>query len=246
MASLKDARKKVEKRIYDVFNIIDTTGQNTEYYKNKFAKMSDKQFFDFFNQDFPIKFQIKIFEIDPKIEQILDAMNKINVPVLEEVNMPFLYRNKDGTPVKSQPVLVVYNLTKRLKQMVQKKTGYSVNISKRDMRTGLLIDTDKNGNSTDREMESLVVQGLTDTMRELSTYRADAMDAKSRFYAEINALGMVSQKDVPVDNDDSIARNMLSVYLIGCHLSNNLVNIEDITPRTIKRRNAGQSGVVRK
>lgn len=246
MASLKDARKKVEKRIYDVFNIIDTTGQNTEYYKNKFAKMSDKQFFDFFNQDFPIKFQIKIFEIDPKIEQILDAMHKINVPVLEEVNMPFLYRNKDGTPVKSQPVLVVYNLTKRLKQMVQKKTGYSVNISKRDMRTGLLIDTDKNGNSTDREMESLVVQGLTDTMRELSTYRADAMDAKSRFYAEINALGMVSQKDVPVDNDDSIARNMLSVYLIGCHLSNNLVNIEDITPRTIKRRNAGQSGVVRK
>lgn len=246
MASLKDARKKVEKRIYDVFNIIDTTGQNTEYYKNKFAKMSDKQFFDFFNQDFPIKFQIKIFEIDPKIEQILDAMHKINVPVLEEVNMPFLYRNKDGTPVKSQPVLVVYNLTKRLKQMVQKKTGYSVNISKRDMRTGLLIDTDKNGNSTDREMESLVVQGLTDTMRELSTYRADAMDAKSRFYAEINALGMVSQKDVPADNDDSIARNMLSVYLIGCHLSNNLVNIEDITPRTIKRRNAGQSGVVRK
>lgn len=246
MASLKDARKKVEKRIYDVFNIIDTTGQNTEYYKNKFAKMSDKQFFDFFNQDFPIKFQIKIFEIDPKIEQILDAMHKINVPVLEEVNMPFLYRNKDGTPVKSQPVLVVYNLTKRLKQMVQKKTGYSVNISKRDMRTGLLIDTDKNGNSTDREMESLVVQGLTDTMRELSTYRADAMDAKSRFYAEINALGMVSQKDVHVDNDDSIARNMLSVYLIGCHLSNNLVNIEDITPRTIKRRNAGQSGVVRK
>lgn len=246
MASLKDARKKVEKRIYDVFNIIDTTGQNTEYYKNKFAKMSDKQFFDFFNQDFPIKFQIKIFEIDPKIEQILDAMHKINVPVLEEVNMPFLYRNKDATPVKSQPVLVVYNLTKRLKQMVQKKTGYSVNISKRDMRTGLLIDTDKNGNSTDREMESLVVQGLTDTMRELSTYRADAMDAKSRFYAEINALGMVSQKDVPVDNDDSIARNMLSVYLIGCHLSNNLVNIEDITPRTIKRRNAGQSGVVRK
>jgi len=244
--NIKEARKKVEKRIYEVFDIIDTTGQNTEFYKQKFAKMNDKEFVEFFKQDFPLKFQIKIFEVDPKVEQIMDALNKIKVPILEEINMPFLYRNKDGVPVKSQPVLVVYNLVKRLKQMVQKKTGYSVNISKRDMRTGLLIDTDKNGNSTDREMESLVVQGLTDTMRELSTYRADAMDAKSRFYAEINALGMVSQKDVPVDNDDSIARNMLSVYLIGCHLSNNLVNINDITPRTIKRRNAGQSGVIRK
>lgn len=244
--NIKEARKKVEKRIYEVFDIIDTTGQNTEFYKQKFAKMNDKEFVEFFKQDFPLKFQIKIFEVDPKVEQIMDALNKIKVPILEEINMPFLYRNKDGVPVKSQPVLVVYNLVKRLKQMVQKKTGYSVNISKRDMRTGLLIYTDKNGNSTDREMESLVVQGLTDTMRELSTYRADAMDAKSRFYAEINALGMVSQKDVPVDNDDSIARNMLSVYLIGCHLSNNLVNINDITPRTIKRRNAGQSGVIRK
>lgn len=244
--NIKEARKKVEKRIYEVFDIIDTTGQNTEFYKQKFTKMNDKEFVEFFKQDFPLKFQIKIFEVDPKVEQIMDALNKIKVPILEEINMPFLYRNKDGVPVKSQPVLVVYNLVKRLKQMVQKKTGYSVNISKRDMRTGLLIDTDKNGNSTDREMESLVVQGLTDTMRELSTYRADAMDAKSRFYAEINALGMVSQKDVPVDNDDSIARNMLSVYLIGCHLSNNLVNINDITPRTIKRRNAGQSGVIRK
>lgn len=240
------ARKKVEKRIYDTFNMLDPTGQNTEFYKKKFAKMNDKQFKDFFSQDFPLKFQTKAFEIDPKIDDIIKALHANGIPVVEELNMPFLYKDKNGTPVKSQPVLVVYTMLKRLKQMVQKKTGYSVNISKRDMRTGLLIDVDKNGNSTDREFESTVVQGLEATTHELATYRADAMNAKSKFYAEINATGMVRQADVPVDNDDSIARNMLSVYLLGCHIQSNLVNTQDLLPRTIKKKQTGSSGIKRR
>ena len=134
---------------------------------------------------------------------------------------------------------------KRLKQMVQKKTGYSVNISKRDYRTGLLIDTDKNGNSTDREFESMVTLDLPDTMKELATYRADAMNAKSKFYNQINTTGMVSQKDVPVENDDSLARNLISSYLLGAHINSNLVNTEDYLPRTLKKRNTEQSGLKR-
>ena len=180
MANIKQARQKVEARIYKVMDKLDPTGQNTEYYKKKFGSMNDKQFYDFFKQDFPLKFQTKVFEIDPKIEDIIDALESIlKVPVTEEITLPFLYTNRDGKPVKSKKVLVVYLPLKRMKQMVQKKTGYSVNIAKRDYRTGLLIDTDKNGNSTDREFESLVIYGLNKTLRELSSFRADAMDANS-------------------------------------------------------------------
>ena len=208
--------------------------------------MNDKQFYDFFNQDFPLKFQTKVFEIDPKIEDIIDTLqNILHVPVTESLNMPFYYENKDGEAVKTKDVLVVYLPLKRLKQMVQKKQGFSVNISKRDYRTGLLIDIDKNGNSTDREFESLVVYGLDDTLTELSTYRADAMTAKSKFYAEVNAKGMVSQKEVDVDNDDSIAKNLISSYLLGCHINSNLINMDCYLPRTIKRKNAGQGGLSR-
>lgn len=242
----KGARIRCEKRIYDVMNRLDPTGQNTEFYKKKFAKMNDQQFYDFFNQDFPLKFQTKVFEIDPKIEDIIDALqNILKVPVTENLSMPFLYRNKDGKPVKTKEVLVVYLPLKRLKQMVQKKTGFSVNIDKRDYRTGLLIDTDKNGNSTDREFESLVVYGLNQTLSELSTYRADAMTAKSKFYSEINTKGMVSQKEVEVDNDDSIAKNLISSYLLGCHINSNLINLDCYLPRTLKRKEAGQSGLIR-
>ena len=144
MALPKGARSKCEKRIYDVMNKLDPTGQNAEFYKKKFAKMSDQQFYEFFKQDFPLKFQTKVFEIDPRIEDIIDTLqNILKVPVTEELNMPFLYKNKNGVPVKTKEVLVVYLPLKRLKQMVQKKTGFSVNIDKRDYRTGLLIDTIK-------------------------------------------------------------------------------------------------------
>ena len=244
--NLKAARKRCEERIYKAMKIVDPTGQNTEYYKRKFAQMNDKEFYDFFNQDFPLKFQTKVFEIDPKITQIMDMLKFLGVPILEKVSMPFMYTNKNGEPVTTQPVLVVYLPIKRLKQMVQKKTGYSVNISKRDYRTGLLIDTDKNGNSTDREFESLVVMGFDQTLKELASVRADAMNAKNQAYQQVNNNGMLTMKDVDISNDDSIARNLISAYLLGAHLKTNLVLENDFLPRTLKKKNAGQSGLVRK
>lgn len=243
--ALKNARKRCEERIYKAMKIVDPTGQNGEYYKRKFAAMSDKDFYDFFNQDFPLKFQTKVFEIDPKVTQIMDLLQFLKVPVLERVSMPFLYTNKNGEPVRTQPVLVVYLPIKRLKQMVQKKTGYSVNISKRDYRTGLLIDTDKNGNSTDREFESLVVMGFDHTLKELATVRADAMGAKSEAYSAINNQGMLKLGDLNIENEDSIARNLISAYLLGAHLKSNLIMTNDYLPRTLKKKNAGQSGLKR-
>lgn len=244
--ALKAARKRCEERIYKAMKILDPTGQNTEYYKKKFASMNDKEFYEFFNQDFPLKFQTKVFEIDPKMSQIMDFLKYLGVPILEKVSMPFMYTNKNGEAVTTQPVLVVYLPIKRLKQMVQKKTGYSVNISKRDYRTGLLIDTDKNGNSTDREFESLVVMGFDQTLRELATVRADAMGAKSQFYNILNNTGHAYLRDVDIESDDSIARNLISAYLLGAHLNSNLVNVANMLPRTLKKKNAGQSGLVRK
>ena len=245
MANFKQIRDQVEALVYKTMDGLDKTGQNKEFYKKKFASMNDAQFKKFFSQDFPLKFQTKIFEIDPTMDQIVKTLHILNVPITERLNMPFLYKNSNGEAVETKPVLITYLPLKRMKQMVQKKTGYSVNIAKRDYRTGLLIDVDKNGNSTDREFESMAIYGLDKTMKELSTYRADAMNAKSKFYNEINSKGMVSQTEVDVSNDDSIARNLISSYLLGCHINSNLINLDCYLPRTLKKRNTAQSGLSR-
>ena len=217
-------RKEVEEMVYKVMDLLDPTQQNSQFYKAKFAKMNDKQFMNFFSQDFPLKFQTRLFEIEPSMKQISDTLDYIHVPMIEQMNLPFEYRAKDGTPVKSDDALILYVPIRKVKQFLSKKNSMSTNISNRDMKSGLLQTVDKNGNTSDREMESLAVMGLDASMKELATYRADSMNAKDEFYSMINTTGMVRQSDVDVETSDSLARNELNVYLLGAGLNSNLIN----------------------
>lgn len=229
-------RKEVEEMVYKVMDLLDPTQQNSQFYKAKFAKMNDKQFMNFFSQDFPLKFQTRLFEIEPSMKQISDALDYIHVPMIEQMNLPFEYRSKDGTPVKSDDALVLYVPIRKVKQFLSKKNSMSTNISNRDMKSGLLQTVDKNGNTSDREMESLAVMGLDASMKELATYRADSMNAKDEFYSMINTTGMVRQSDVDVETSDSLARNELNVYLLGAALNSNLINEGNYLRHTLTSR----------
>jgi hypothetical protein len=229
-------RKEVEEMVYKVMDLLDPTQQNSQFYKAKFAKMNDKQFMNFFSQDFPLKFQTRLFEIEPSMKQISDALDYIHVPMIEQMNLPFEYRAKDGTPVKSDDALILYVPIRKVKQFLSKKNSMSTNISNRDMKSGLLQTIDKNGNTSDREMESLAVMGLDASMKELATYRADSMNAKDEFYSMINTTGMVRQSDVDVETSDSLARNELNVYLLGAGLNSNLINEGNYLRHTLTSR----------
>lgn len=235
MSITKKQRKDVEMMIYKVMDILDPTEQNSNWYKAKFNKMSDNQFLEYFKQEWPIKFQAKVFEVEPKMDQIVKALNFLNVPLMEDLYLPFLYKNNEGKPVKTNyPALVVYVPMKKMKQFISKKNSMSTNIDDRNMKTGRLINKDKNGNTSDREMECLAVMGCTKTIRELSTYRADSLKAKTEFYSTINDKNMVSLNDVEVAVTDSVSRNSLNAFMIGAHIGSNLINIDDYTPLTLK------------
>lgn len=229
-------RKEVEEMVYKVMDLLDPTKQNSQFYKAKFAKMNDKQFMNFFSQDFPLKFQTRLFEIEPSMKQISDTLDYIHVPMIEQMNLPFEYRAKDGTPVKSDDALILYVPIRKVKQFLSKKNSMSTNISNRDMKSGLLQTVDKNGNTSDREMESLAVMGLDASMKELATYRADSMNAKDEFYSMINTTGIVRQSDVDVETSDSLARNELNVYLLGAGLNSNLINEGNYLRHTLTSR----------
>ena len=146
-----------------------------------------------------------------------------------------MYKNKDGVPVKSLDCYVVYIHHKKVQQFVTKKNGMSVDISDRDMRTGLLLSHDKNGKTSDREMESLVTLGLEKTLEEFAGPKADSMLAKNVMYKEIDTLGQVRLSDLPKNSSDSIANNLVSAYLVGAHLHSNIVDTDYYTPYTLKK-----------
>lgn len=236
MAIDKKKRKESEALVYQVMDILDPSGANTEYYKKTFASMTDEQFLKFFKKDFPLRFHMRPFEIEPGSDEFLKAAKLLGVPLFEKVYLPYLYKNSEGKPIASKPCLVIYGHVKKVQQFVTKKNAMSTDITKRDMKTGLLISDDKNAKTSDREMEALVVAGLDKVMEEFSKSKADAMDAKNLMYNTISNVGMVRLSDVETSEDDSLSRNLLNIYLLGTHINSNLLNKDYYLPHTLSER----------
>lgn len=232
----KKQREDAENLIYKVFDTVDKTKTNSDYYRKIFSTMSDEEFFKFCQRRLPFRFHQEIFKIEPKMYEIFDAFKVLDKPLLEKVKLPYVYTNKDGIPVETQECLVIYIHLKRMKQMITKKNHVALNTEKRDMKTGLLTSTDKGGKETDREFESLAVMGLDYTMDEFARPKADAMAAMTQMSNAIMSKGFVSDKDIDVAKDDSIGKNLLNVYLIGAHIHSNLVDIDYMTPYTAKNK----------
>lgn len=227
-------RKKAEALICAYMDAVDKTKANGDYYRELFANMSDAQFKKFVSKQFPYKFQPKPFVIEPTMQDAVDGLDVLKVPLLEKVYIPHKYRNKDGKPVATKPCMVIYIPIKKMKQFITKKNSMSTDIAERDMKTGLLVNIDKNGKISDREFECLAIMNLDNTIEEFSRTRADSMNAKDIAYQAITTLGKVSKKDVPIDKDDSLSKNLLSTYMIGSGLLSNLVNEDLYLPATIK------------
>ena len=164
------------------------------------------------------------------------ALKAINVPVLEKVNLPSIYTNADGVPVTSNnEAMVGYLNLKKLKQIVTKKSGYNTNIDVRNPKTGQIVGNAK-GVESDRELESLILQNMDNTIKEFTRAKADDMEAKNKMYNQINTTGQVSLKDLESDKSSQVARNTVDVYLIGSGIYSNLLEEDYMTPYTLSMK----------
>lgn len=236
MAITDKQRDEVEYFLARFYDKLDKTGANSEYYKEKWASMSNQQFETWMKKKYPLQLQHRAFEIEPTFSDYRKAANVIGINLMEPVALGYLYKNADGEPIVSKPALLMYLHHKRMQQMVTTKNKESTDIANRDMKTGRLNTDDKGAQTGDKEMECLAIGGLYNTMAEFSTIKADAMDAKSMAYAQIAATGTLSMNDYEVSKQDSLARNLISTYLLCAHLDSNLVNEQGYTPYTLKEK----------
>lgn len=230
-------RLETERMVYEVMDILDeSTGcNNKEFWMERFGSMSDAQFKAYISKPFPFFYQTGAFK-EPSMNAIIKALNHIHVPLLEEVYMPYKYKDKDGNPVKSKKCLVVPVHDKKMKQFITKKNKVSLDNSMRDMRTGQLTGISKGGRNSDHEIEAATLSGLDYMLKELSRARGDAMLDKEVMNNTIKTLGQVALADLPEDPTDSLGKNNLSVMFLGAQLLTNLVNEEYLLPYTLKNR----------
>lgn len=231
----KKQREEVEELVIKYFDAVDKSHTNSDYYKKLFAEMNDDQFIEMMQRKFPFRLHYRPSVVEPSMSDAENGLKVLGVPMLEELNLGFLYTDKEGRPVKSQKCLVGYTHLKKVQQMVTKKNKWATEIENRDMKTGLLKSNDKGAGTSEREFESLTTLGLEKTIEEFSKPKADAMLAKNVMYSNISTTGMVRLEDLPNDIDDSLSRNLMDVFMIGSHLSTNLMNQDNYTPTTLKK-----------
>ena len=54
----KKTRQEIEELIYKVYDTVDKTHTNSEYYKDIFSKMSNEEFYAFFEKRLPLTSEI--------------------------------------------------------------------------------------------------------------------------------------------------------------------------------------------
>lgn len=229
-------RQQAEDLIYKIYDTVDPSKTNSDYYRKIFAKMSDKDFEEFCKRRLPFRFHNSVFNVEPKMYDIIDAFKVLDKPLLEKVKLPYVYKNENGEPVETQECMVIYIHLKRMKQMIVKKNNTAMSIENRNMKSGRLIGEDKGGQETDREFEALATMGLDWTIDEFARPKADAMQAMNQMSIEILSKGYVSDKDLNVAKDDSLGKNMLNAYFLGAHIASNLIDIDYMTPYTAKNK----------
>lgn len=232
----KKQRQEIETLVISSMNVLDKSGTNSEYYKNLFAQLSDSQFEKLISKKFPFKFQYRPSVVEPSMDDAKEALKYIGVPLMEKIVEPYIYTNKDGVPVNTKECLVVYIHHKPVQQFITKKNKWSIDTSNRDMKSGRLVGADKGAVTSDREFESMAVQGMDKTMREFYTIKADTMSAKNLANNIIGTTGMLRLDDIPIDRDDSLSKNLMSVYMIGAHINSNLLNEGNYTQYTLNKR----------
>lgn len=235
MAITKKQRLSIENKIYTTFDKVDKTGTNSDYYKKLFADMSDKDFEKLMKSDFPFRFHDKPFVVEPKMQDVFDALDYLGVPYFERITQPYMYKDKEGRPVYTKECIVVYIHLKKVQQFSTHKNKITSSLNSRDMKTGLLTYDSKGGKESDRENEALFVLGLYNTSKELNTIRADAMEAKSQAYNEISEKGYLSLNDIELKQSDFLSKQYMDTLIMTGMGISNLISPSYQTKYTLEK-----------
>lgn len=230
-------RKQIEQLIYDTFDALDPSGNNTDKYRNIFSSMNEKEFESFF-KDFlksdeeNFTLDIVEFEHDLRMENCEKAAKVIGIPLMEYVHMPHLTMDKSRVIVSKEKCLVGKLPVKRTQQFLFKKNGLSISDEKVSSLTNQVTDKDKNARDSDIEASLLVSLGANNILQELHGPRADDPVMKRQMNQSISTKGYVMLEELENIPTNKVTLNTVNTFLLGMGLISDLVTSTYILPKT--------------
>lgn len=228
MATIAEKRKRFMDKLVKVMDALDPSGTNSQYYIDKYSKMSDKEFDrtirDFFSDE-KANFYLEIVEYERDItyDGIEKAAKILGVPLYERVALPYINRDPDNIITTPEPVPVGYIFEKRMQQTLLHKNAGSTSISRRNPKTGQVTGADKNARDSDVETYAMLSLGAEKGLAELLGPRADNMVAKNQMESRIARDGYVKLEDLDNSTENKISLNTLDVYFTMMGFKTNLV-----------------------
>lgn len=116
-----------------------------------------------------------------------------------------------------------------------KKNGISTSIVQRSAITNQITGKDKNGQSSNIENSMLISMGLTNTMKELNSARADDNIMKEEMLRDIAMNGYVKLSDLTDDIGNKTTLNTVDTFFLSMGLKTDLVTKTLMTNKELKK-----------
>lgn len=242
--TIKEKRSQIETMVLKTMSLIDKTGLNTKKYKEFFKSMSDEKFKRWMNEflkdpDKNFYMELLPHKNEPVLKDLMDAGKYLDIPLEEYI---YLYDTETKKRIRTkQPVPVGYLSLKKLQQMLMKKNSYSLDISVRNQKTGLLTADSRVARITEAEQFALAAYGAKAVQKELMGPRADDSIAKSELYKSIMTQGYAKLSDLTDDKANKQTLNTVDVFFLGCGIKTDLITDGLELRRTIENKKRRQT-----
>lgn len=237
----KSLRRKIEKKVFDFFNILEPTGKNTDRYRRLFKSMTDKEFSKYFedmmsDEDNNFYLEVVPYQDEPPMDNVKDALQFLG---LKDEEYVFYRHEKDanGRAVRTtKPVPVLYLQVKKLRQVLSKKNAFGFDASQRSALIDQVTGDSKISRNSDAESYALLAVNADKILREISGARADNAVARNEMYRQIATQGFSRLDSLPSDLTQKASLQLFDIFLTSAGLKSDIVTEGLILTQTLQQK----------
>lgn len=216
-------RKTAESKILKIMSKIDTSGENTKYYKKVFKTMTDTSFKSYMtalkNKEASLFVMLPNDGNNVTMSDIIGVCEDVGLDIKEHVvRIDRATKRKYKSPNK----YMMFNLpVRRVKQYLFNKISLPDSDSKIAAASGQVMNDDASARITGIETKLLVNKGLKMSTTELLKMRGGDVEAYQQMKLQAEATGEVNMSDIDMTTRPR-STVVAGLYLNALHLEHNL------------------------